>query len=375
MKRIVLLRTNSYNYDSRVQRTVKALSKINHVTVLAWDRNENYAVSLSRIESGSGRVTIVSYGIKAKFGNGLLKISQYAKYFVMTFRWLVYHRRDYDAIHACDFYTAIIAFFFKVFYRKVLVYDIFDYYIDSHNIPRLIKRVLQTIDRIIMKASDYVILCNEEREKQVPGVKKSKLVIVHNSPDVELSSDLSANCGRIASRKKKICYIGILGKGRLLPELLEFVSNNDGFELWIGGFGEYEELVMRYSLENNNIRFFGKVEYESVLRIESMCDIMVATYDPSIRNNRYSAPNKFYEAMLLGIPILVCKGMGLDKIVEEYEIGIAVDYSFEGLKAGLESLVEGYKTYKNAMVTKGRRLYDTCYSWQVMEERLNSIYA
>ena len=375
MKRIVLLRTNSYNYDSRVQRTVKALSRTNRVTVLAWDRNENHAISLSSVESGSGRSTIISYGIRAEFGDGLLKIGQYAKYFVMAFRWLAYHRKDYDEIHACDLDTAIISFFFKVFYKKVLVYDIFDYYIDSHNIPRLMKRVLQTIDGIIIKISDYVILCNGERKAQVLGVKKSKLVIVHNCPDRQLSSDLSPNYARTASQKKRICYVGILGRGRLLPELLEFVSKNDGFELWIWGFGEYQELVMRYSRENSSIRYLGKIEYESVLRIESMCDIMLATYDPSIRNNRYSAPNKFYEAMSLGIPILVCKGMGIDKIVEKYEIGIAVDYSFEGLKDGLESLVQRYDTYKNAMVTKGRRLYDTCYSWQVMEGRLNSIYA
>ena len=52
---------------------------------------------------------------------------------------------------------------------------------------------------------------------------------------------------------------------------------------------------------------YGKLQYSQTLALESQCDIRVATYDPSIRNHKYSAPNKFYESLMLGKPIIMAK--------------------------------------------------------------------
>ena len=53
------------------------------------------------------------------------------------------------------------------------------------------------------------------------------------------------------------------------------------------------------------------IDYESALELYAKCDLMFALYDPAIPNHRYSAPNKVYEAMLLGKPIIVAEGTGV----------------------------------------------------------------
>lgn len=59
---------------------------------------------------------------------------------------------------------------------------------------------------------------------------------------------------------------------------------------------------------------------------------MTAIYDPKVPNHRYAAPNKFYEALMLGKPIVMAKNTGFDEIIEENNIGCLIEYSKSGLK-------------------------------------------
>ena len=61
-------------------------------------------------------------------------------------------------------------------------------------------------------------------------------------------------------------------------------------------------------------------------------------YDPNVPNHRYSAPNKFYEALALGKPIVVAKGTGIDVEVERLGVGIAETFSAQGLEHGLAAV-------------------------------------
>ena len=71
------------------------------------------------------------------------------------------------------------------------------------------------------------------------------------------------------------------------------------------------------------------MKYEQVLSLEADCDILFATYNPIIKNHKYSAPNKVYEAMALGKPIIVCKNTGIDELVIKNNTGYAIDYNAE----------------------------------------------
>lgn len=53
------------------------------------------------------------------------------------------------------------------------------------------------------------------------------------------------------------------------------------------------------------IFFYGKILYYETLKLESSCDIMADLYDPSNPDNYYAALNKFYEALMLGKPLIL----------------------------------------------------------------------
>jgi len=98
---------------------------------------------------------------------------------------------------------------------------------------------------------------------------------------------------------------------------------------------------------------------------------LFATYDPNIPNHKYSAPNKIYEAMSLGKPIIVCKNTGIDKLIIENKLGYAIDYSSKEFKKTLKNI----KSQDLKDISKNaKKLYNEKYNWKKMEEVLIDIY-
>ncbi len=92
------------------------------------------------------------------------------------------------------------------------------------------------------------------------------------------------------SNRIRIVYVGILGEGRFIEEIIKFVLSNPEFEFHIGGFGSLELEIKNISSKHDNIIFYGKLQYDKTLELESSCDIMVAIYDPGVKNHIYAAP-------------------------------------------------------------------------------------
>ncbi|MFA5603119.1 MAG: glycosyltransferase, partial [Bacilli bacterium] len=124
--------------------------------------------------------------------------------------------------------------------------------------------------------------------------------------------------------------------------------------------------------KTENIKYYGRVNYSEALKMYSTCDIMFAIYDPTVPNHRYSAPNKVYEAMMLGKPIIVSKGTGVDKIVEKEKIGICIDYTEKDLQNALDYLTENPKVIKE-MGNRAKKVFES-YSWDRMRDRLINLY-
>src|SRR5690554_6167468 len=111
MKRVVLLRSNPVNPYPRLEKMANTLLKMGYyVTVLGWDRSENYDAVKSNLNLTNGKAEIIRVGIKSKFSAGirsnlvpLLKFQSFIK------KWLKKNRNCYDIIHAYDFDTGYIS--------------------------------------------------------------------------------------------------------------------------------------------------------------------------------------------------------------------------------------------------------------------------
>lgn len=374
-KGIVLLRSNPIAPDPRVEKECYSLAKAGfYIRILAWDRGDKYLLKEEYIRIFDQLILVYRFGIKAKFGGGIkANFFPLLEFQVKIFQWLFFHRKEYKVIHACDFDTAIIGFLCALIFRKKFVYDIFDYYVDAFFLPEFCKYFIKKIDDYIISQADWIIICTEERKKQInvdSDVKKVK--VIHNSPI--LDERLEGNVYNNDRDRIRIVYVGILQEGRFIRELIEVIKSRTDCELHIAGFGKLMEYVKKSSGEYQNIKFYGKISYRDALKLEKYCDIMTALYDPLIANHKYAAPNKFYEALMLGKPLIMIKNTGMDTIVSQYDIGKVIQFSKTALEKAIDELIQEKNDWP-IMKKRMRNIYDEQFSWKIMEKRLIDMYS
>ena len=104
-------------------------------------------------------------------------------------------------------------------------------------------------------------------------------------------------------------------------------------------------------------------------------DILFAFYDPQIPANRYASPNKLFEAMMCGKPIITNAETTATKIVETENCGVVVPYGdVEAIKDTILKL-KNNADLRERLGKNGRRAYEERYGWGIMEERLLKAYA
>ena len=143
----------------------------------------------------------------------------------------------------------------------------------------------------------------------------------------------------------------------------------------MAGFGGDEKAIHAACAKLQNVKWHGRISYDKALELSAQADVLFATYDPSIPNHRYSSPNKLFEAMMLGKPIIVARNTNMDIIVSKHNCGIIVEYGDEKeLEEALLKLANDLELRKK-LGANARKAYETNYSWDIMKSRLVELYS
>ena len=367
--KVCILRSNPVKPDSRVEKEAWTLTKAGYdVHILAWDRDTNISECSDFIEVANIRIPITRLGHKATYGEGMKNLRAYLSFQFHMRQWLKRHK--FDIVHACDFDTAF--FSRSVVKRKTtkFIFDIFDF---LYGEPKsLLQRIVKKVQLMIIDCADATIICTEERRNQIAGSTPKKLAIIHNTPSF---AQIKQCDNKIKPTERiKLVYIGTLPKTRLLEEIARAVSETTNVELHVGGFGLLDAFFKNMAKKFDNIYYYGRLSYDQTLSLENECDIMLATYDPAIENYRFAAPNKFYESLMLGKPVIMVRGTGMSEVVEENAIGELIAYSKEGFIDGVNRLI-ARKDEWHSIGNRMKEIYWNQYCWDEMERRLIQIYA
>jgi glycosyltransferase involved in cell wall biosynthesis len=372
-QRVVICRSNPIAPDPRVEKEARALVQAGYqVTLLGWDRT----TKLPPQDQIDG-IPCFRLPIQAEYASGMRNLPDLLRWQWGLLSWLIRHREEYDLIHTCDFDTVLPALVCQRLYRKKVVYDIFDFYADHLRLtPEPVKKAIRALDLGAINRADAVILADESRREQIQGARPRLSAVIYNSPeDTSPQSSLPGDqAGKPQGSRLHIVYVGLLQVERGLFELIAVLRRHPEWSLSLAGFGGDEARITQEIQGMTNITWYHRVSYAKALQLSSEADALIATYDPAIPNHRFSSPNKVFEAMLLGKPIIVAKDTNMDRIINQADCGIVVTYGDEtALEAALGRL-QDQPGLRLRLGENARQAYDTTYSWQIMQHRLINLY-
>lgn len=368
MKTILYVRANGIYSDSRATKQITSLLRAGYqVFIVGWDREGNSEEKCLQVfEKYKTRIKLFMYDYQVKDHVGFKNIDKLYKWLKHVANVLEDHKKEIDLVHACNLDSILFCYKKCRRYGIKVIYDIFDYYIDGHaSIPPVIRPIVERMEINIINSADVTVICTEERREQITKAKPKKVIVIHNTPEVAfLNNDIEYD----------YFYCGTFCIQRLIEETFNEYAQNSDLKIGFAGYGLYKDQAIELDKKFTNFSYLGQIMYKDCLINESKAICLAAIYEPTIRNHRLCAPNKFYESLALGKPVIVCKGTGIDKVVEQHNIGIVINYDVKEFYAAIRKLKSDPNLCKD-MGIRARTLYDSKFSWKIMEEILLSAYA
>lgn len=332
------------------------------VELLVWDRqnsvtNEDYLFKIHK------------FGLKAPYNS-------YWTLFYLPIWWiyemLFLFKNQYEVIHSSDLDTLWPAIIAKILNKTKLYYTIYDFYSDNmYNVPRFLRKILAFLEIKGIGYSNILFLVDKSRYEQIKGAKIDKIVYIYNSPQ-----DINVNkmTPKKIPKNFTVFYAGSLESSRGLKYMIRALKEIKSIDLIIAGTGVEEEMIKKESQQNSNIKFVGWLDHDTVLRKCLEADVLFAFYDPKIPNHRFASPNKLFESMMCGKPIITNSNTSASELVKLNNCGFVLDYGdVSAIKKTLIKLRDDPNLCKN-LGKNGRVSYERKYNYDIMENRLLKAY-
>lgn len=358
--------------DPAVNKVAKTLSDNGYdVQLLVWDRQNTLSVR------GDEGYTICKFSLRAPHDR-LTVIFFLPIWWIYEFFLLL--KNKCNVIHACDLDTLIPAIAAKLIKGVPLCYTIYDFY--ANNLPdgrfqvvrRLIRSLVAGVEKFGIGFSKILFLVDEARYEEVRGARINKLAYIYNSPPDYFDVKQTKKPGN-AGAEITVFYAGIINKPRGLHFMARAVQDLNGVRLILAGAVHDEAFLGHHVLTSKNIQYLGWLpSYEGVIKHTLEADILFRLSDPEIPKTKYESPNKLFEAMMCGKPIIVSDGSSMADIVRKENCGLVVPYG--DVDAIREAILElkNNRELRQGLGQNGRRAYENRYSWRIMEQQLLESY-
>ena len=157
--------------------------------------------------------------------------------------------------------------------------------------------------------------------------------------------------------------------------LIQAANELSGVHCLIGGIGDprYVQAVKDESSRTSNVTFLGKVPMEQVILMTMKADAIFCMFDPGDPNSLIGTPNKLFEAMVCGRPIICTRGTYSGEMTEQEDVGLAVEYNEQALKEAIIKLRDNPEL-RERLGRNALKAAISKYNWQKQEEKLLELY-
>lgn len=369
--KVVNLVLNNFTNDSRVLKTTKSLDRLGFdVMVVALHREglkESDTVSGVRVS----RIPLVS---RTWAKNPVVQV---VKFLEFMFRFAARYRKA-DVLHCNDLNALVVGCFCKLLRPSLkIVYDSHEFAInDVPGESKLSIRLKYMLERCLIRFPVAVINVSDSIAVEYSTLYKiQKPSLVMNCPpyvEQPRTDRLRAALG-LAPDQKLFLYQGALSNGRGVNVMLDaFAAQSDASNVLVCmGYGPMEDEVRQKAGDSKNVFFHPAVAPDVLLQYTASADYGISFTEDTCLNNRYCLPNKLFEYLMAGIPVIVSNLVEMKSLVLREQVGVAAE---SNTAAGLLDAMKTLLAMDYSALVAATRAARKKYCWEAQERVLAEIY-
>lgn len=267
------------------------------------------------------------------------------------------------------------------------IYDSRDIYLHSREFDKMdpVRRtLLQRIERRWARGADTVITVNDAyADILARTLRVARPAVVMNCPARWIRPDPSPDRIRAAlglpATTAVALYQGNLITERGIEQAMDAILEVPGAALVLLGYGSLREtLTSRAGLPPYAGRVFvlPPVPPDELLEWTASSDVMVMAIQPTTLNHRFTTPQKLFEALAAGVPVVASDLPGMADIVTATRAGVVCDpTSPASIAAAIREVLQQPAADLAAMRERARRAADETYNWDRQATALFEVYA
>jgi glycosyltransferase involved in cell wall biosynthesis len=301
----------------------------------------------------------------------------YAALNIRLFFYLLFHRAD--VLLANDLDTLLANYLVAKIKRIPVVYDSHEYFTEVPELQgRLSKKVWERIEAWVFPKLKSVITVNQSIADIYTKKYGNTIAVARNLPEKLLSfTPLSKEELGLNENSK---YIILQGAGinidRGSEELVEAMTLVNEAILLIVGSGDVLPLLKQKAEAmqlQNKILFIAKQSPERLKSYTYYAEIGLSLDKDTNLNYRYSLPNKIFDYMQMGVPVLASDLPVVKNVVIGNQIGrICPDHNPKTIAENINSMLnENCKAnMSDSIIKASKKLH-----WEGQEKVINSVYS
>ena len=241
-----------------------------------------------------------------------------------------------DLVHGMAYMGIPIALGLARRDRARTIYDARDIYLDAGNLARLsgpMRWLVARAERGWARRVDRVITVNRPYAEVMAsrwGVDLPLIVMncsyryVPPSPRERRFHDALG----LGPATRVVVYQGGFSRDRGIEQLIAAIPDVPGATLVLLGYGTLQaelERVVADPATGGRVRILAAVPPTELLDWIASADVVAMLIQPTTLNHRLTTPNKLFEALAAGVPVVASDLPGMAPIVRETGCGILVD--------------------------------------------------
>jgi glycosyltransferase involved in cell wall biosynthesis len=272
--------------------------------------------------------------------------------------------------HVHDTAVLHLGYLIKLFSQCTLIYDAHELESQKNMQSWLFSRATLLLEKIFWSKVDILISVSQGIiDWYDSSFSKKKSILVLNSPDKieKFQTDIVINLKDFygLESEKMFIYIGLLQKGRGIEKLLKVFSDMEHHIVFLG-FGNLDNLIHSYESKYSNIHLYKHVPNHILIPTISSADFGICTIDNVSTSDYLALPNKFFEYLFAGLPVLVSNFPELRRYTSKLNVGLTTELDINSIRTGVMTLAESNFTIDNSLLQE--------LSWNFQKKKLFDLY-